>query len=134
MYGFPAMPIVFVNCKSVPFIDAIMNRSKVYETRSANTLRSLIGERVLLCETGKGASMVRCSAVIKNAFPVNSFHEWDMFRYYTRIPLGSEYDWKPDTKVKWLYELMDVRPVPVPFHPKAGKMHGRVWMEYNGAE
>ena len=134
MFNYRKMPIVFINCKSAPFIDMIMNRSKVYETRSSNTLRSLIGERVLLCETGKGASMVRCCAVIHKAFTIDTKLAWDMFRNYTCVPDGSRYDWQPDTKIKWLYELIDVRPVPAPFHPKAGKMHGRVWMEYNGAE
>ena len=126
------IPVVFINCKSVPFIDEIIKGSKIYETRSRNTLRSLVGKRVMLCETGKGKSLVRCSARIVNAFPVLSFREWDTFRDNTCVPFDSTYDWKPGTKIKWLYELSDVIIESVPFHPTEGIRHGRVWMEYNG--
>lgn len=126
------IPVIFINCKSAPFIDDIINGRKVFETRSVNSLRSLVGKRVLICQTGKGKSMVRCSARIVNAFPVSSFHEWDMFRYYTRVPVNSPFDWKPNTKTKWLYELSNVITEAVPFHPAAGVRHGRTWMEYNG--
>lgn len=128
------IPVVWINCRSVPYVEKIMNLSKIYETRSVNSLRSLVGKRVLICETGKGKSMVRCSARIVNAFPVRSAYEWDMFREYTCVPVGSEYDWQPDTKVKWLYELDSILIESVPFHPAEGKRHGRVWMEYAGKE
>ena len=123
--------VLFINCRSVPFVQKIMNREKIYETRTRDTLRSLVGKRVYLCETGKGISMVRCSAIILNAFPVRSFHEWEMFRSYTCVPADSEYEWKPDTKVKWLYELAGIRSC-VPFHPAEGKRHGRVYMDFVG--
>ena len=128
------IPVVFVNCSSAPFVDDIINLSKIYETRSCNSLRSLVGKRVMICETGKGKSMVRCSARIVNAFPVRSFYEWDMFRDYHCVPVGSKYDWKDDTKVKWMYELADIYIESVPFHPAEGPRHGRVWMEYAGKE
>lgn len=128
------IPVLFINCKSAPFVDDIINGNKIYETRSVNSLRSLVGKRVLICQTGKGKSMVRCSARIVNAFPVSSFHEWDMFRDYTCVRSDSTYEWKPGTKVKWLYELSSVIIESVPFHPADGVRHGRVWMEYNGKE
>lgn len=128
------IPVVWINSRSVPYVDKIINLSKIYETRSINSLRSLVGKRVLICETGKGKSMVRCSARIVNAFPVRSAYEWDMFREYTCVPVGSKYDWQPDTKVKWLYELDSILIESVPFHPAEGKRHGRVWMEYAGKE
>lgn len=128
------IPVVFINCSSAPFVDDIINLSKVFETRSVNSLCSLVGQRVMICETGKGKSLVRCSARIVNSFPVRSFHEWDMFRYYTRVPLHSKYDWKDTTKVKWLYELSDILIESVPFHPSNGPRHGRTWMEYNGKD
>lgn len=123
------IPILFINCRLVPFVQFIMNRTKIYETRSRNTLRSLVGKRVLIAMTGKGHSVVMCSAIISNAFPVSSLHEWDMFRSCTCVPKGSQYDWTEKTKVKWLYELSDVCPVPFPFHPSEGIRHGRTWME-----
>ena len=124
------IPIVFINCSSAPFIDKIMNRSKVYETRSRNTLRNLVGKRVLLAETGKGKPLVRCSVVIRCGFPVESFHEWDMFRDYTQVSPSSPFEWSETTKRKWLYELTDIRPVS-PFVPADGIRHGRTWMEYH---
>ena len=123
------MNVVFINCSRFPFIDWIMNHSKLYETRSSNTLRLLVGQRVLLAETGKGRSMVRCSAVIRSAYKVENELAWNIFRKYTRIREGSQYDWTPTTRSKWIYELMDVQPVDVPFHPPEGVRHGRVWME-----
>ena len=128
------IPVIWINSRSVPYVDKIINLSKIYETRSQNTLAPLVGKRVLICETGKGKSMVRCSARIVNAFPVRSAYEWDMFREYTCVPVGSKYDWQPDTKVKWLYELDSILIESVPFHPAEGKRHGRVWMEYAGKE
>lgn len=123
------IPVLFINCSSVPFVQLIMNRTKVYETRSRNMLRSLVGKRVMIAATGKGKPLVMCSAMICNSFPVQSHYEWEMFRDYTCVPVGSVYDWTDKTKVKWLYELSDIRPVRFPFHPEDGKRHGRVWME-----
>lgn len=124
------IPIVFINCSSAPYIDKIMNGNKIYETRTRNTLKSLVGKTVLLCETGNGKSIVRCSARIVKAFPVTSYYEWNMFREYTCIPFRSPHEWTEKTKIKWLYEIDSVRPL-VPFIPRPGFRHGRVWMESN---
>lgn len=126
------IPVLFINCRSVPYVDRIIDRSKVYETRSRNTLDCLVGKRVLIAETGRGRSVIRCAATVRKVFPVTSRFEFDMFRTYTAVPEGDPYDWTEKTTVKWLYELSDVRPVPVPFHPEGGPRHGRVWMEYTG--
>lgn len=128
------IPVLFINCSSFPFVDEIIKGNKIFETRSRDSLRFLVGKRVMICQTGTGKSLVRCSARIVNAFPVSSFHEWDMFRDYTIVPALGPYDWKHDTKVKWLYELSNVIIESVPFHPAPGFRHGRVWMEYNGKE
>lgn len=128
------IPIVYINCSSAPFVDYIMTRSKVFETRSRNTLKTLTGKRILIAETGNGhKSIVRCSARIRSAFPITSQYEWDLFRDYTKVYPGSPFDWSDKTRCKWLYELEDIQPVP-PFHPVDGIRHGRVWMEYNGRE
>ena len=128
------IPVLYINCSSFPFVDEIITGNKIFETRSRDSLRSLVGKRVMICQTGTGKSLTRCSARIVNAFSVSSFHEWDMFRDYTLVPSYDPYDWKPDTKTKWLYELSNVIIEPVPFHPAPGFRHGRVWMEYNGKE
>lgn len=121
-------PIVYVNGRS--FVDDIMNRLKTDETRTRNMLRALVGLRVYIAETGSGPSMVRCSCVIKSVLVIRSRAQWDRLRRRHRVPEGSRYDWKPETKVKYLYRLTHVRRVN-PFHPPEGVRHGRVWMEYN---
>lgn len=130
------IPVIFINCSDQPYVDAIMNGTKTYETRTRNTLKALLrwalGERVLIAETGKGAPVVRCSAVIDHFGSVYTEERWDSLRKVHCVPKDSKYDWKPDTKVKWLYHLSDVRPVE-PFAP-AGIRHGRVWMEHNETE
>jgi len=125
--------IIFINCSRFPFVDWIRSRRKLYETRTRNTLRAVVGQRVYLAETGRGRSVVRCSAVIGDPVVASSRSAWRKFMRAACIVPGSVYDWKPETKKKYLYPVMDVQPVP-PFHPAEGVRHGRVWMEYNGKE
>ena len=126
------MKVVFINCKEQPFLDRILSESKLYETRTRNTLGKLIGDRVLLAETGHGKPLVRCAATIDRIIAVYSRDEWD--KYYSKyadVDSGSRYDWHDDTKVKYLYLLTDIQPVE-PFCPQLGRYHGRVWAEYEG--
>lgn len=126
------IPIVFINCATTPYIDDIMLQRKTCETRTRNTLRALVGSRVLLAETGTRSDgpLVRCSARIVSAVPVYTRSAWSAFRPLHRVPAGSAYDWTDTTRVKWLYQLSDVQPV-APFTAPPGTRHGRVWMEYN---
>ena len=132
------IPVIFINCKDEPFVDAIIDGRKVYETRNRNSLRSLLfwalGQRILIAETGHGDPVVKCSAVIDKYGAVHDQHTWDYMREHRHaVPFGSKYDWKPNTKVKWLYHLKDVQPV-VPFRlPSSCRRHGRVWAEYEGS-
>ena len=125
------LPVVFINSRSVPYVDMIMDRQKPMETRSRDMLRFLAesGTPFLIAETGKGDSLVRCSARIRSVLTVYTADEWNRLRSAHRVPAGSQYDWKDGTKKKVLYELCDILPVPVPFHPSDGIRHGRVWME-----
>ncbi len=125
------IPIVFINCRKHPFLRKIMDLSKLYETRTRNMLGKLIGQRVLLCETGTGMNLVRCSAVIESIVSVRSRKDWEVYREAACIPAGSDYDWTTDTKVKWLYKLTDVQPVQIPFTPPEDVRHGRTWMEFH---
>ena len=59
------VPVVFINCSRIPFIDLIMARRKTMETRSRDTLRALVGQRVYLAETGHRRPVIRCSAIIR---------------------------------------------------------------------
>lgn len=124
------IPIVFINCREHPFLAAIMSLDKTYETRSRNTLRALVGQRVLLAETGTGRPVVRCSAIIRCAVPVTDRKTWQAMRKAHRVPRGSRYDWKKDTRRKWLY-MLDGITYCVPFQPAEGVRHGRTWMEYD---
>ena len=130
------IPVVYINTKRNPFVTQIMLMLKQYETRTRNTLKSLmewsLGERILIAETGHGDPVVRCSAVIDHIIAVHTEDEWNKYRSATCVPVGSEYDWKSDTKVKWLYHLSDIRPVCSFVLPKSCRRHGRVWAEYEG--
>ena len=123
------IPVVFINCSRFPFLAWILALSKLYETRTRNTLRALVGQRVYLAMTGKGKPVVLCSVVIGDPVVIRSRKAFAAFRKACRIARGSQYDWKRETKVKYLYPLLDVRPV-APFVPPEGVRHGRVWMEY----
>ena len=123
-------PVIFINCKKQPFIDQIIAGDKIFETRTRNTLGRMLGNRVLLAETGSGRPLVRCSAKVKEIIAVYTREAWSKYTFGACIQPGSEYDWKTGTKVKWLYWLTDVTPCD-PFTPPEGRRHGRVWMEYN---
>ena len=123
--------VIFINCKRFPFVEEIMSYLKQFETRNRNTLGRFLGERIYLAETGKGsAPLVRCSAVIDEIIVVYTREEWERYLEQTWVPVGSSYDWKPETKKKVLYSLSDVQPVK-PFRlPPSSRRHGRVWAEY----
>ena len=122
------IPIIFINCRLFPFLDMIIRGRKVYETRTRNMLRALVGQRVMLAETGRGRPVVRCTAVVGTPVVVRSRKEWNRYRRSACIRAGSPFDWMPCTKVKYLYPLSDVVACS-PFTPPEGVRHGRVWME-----
>ena len=128
------IPVVFINCHSFPYMNLILNGKKIYETRSRDMLRSLVNQRVLIAETGNGEPVIRCYATILHGLKITSKNEWEKYRYLTRVPRNSEYDWKPDTRSRFIYELYNVQPVPFPFVlPARSVRHGRVWAEFNPA-
>lgn len=123
-------PVIFINCKSHPFLRQIMDGSKWYETRNSDTLGRFAGQRVLLAETGSGHPVVRCSAVLQTPITVTNPWIWKTFyRDLSCIPEGSKYDWNPDTTTKYCYYITDIKPISPAFVPE-GKRHGRVWMEH----
>ena len=123
------IPVVFINCSRFPFLDDILLFRKLYETRTRNMLKSLVGQRVYLAQTGKGKPVVMASVVIGAPLLCESMAAWETVREACCIPEGSTYDWQADTKKKYLYPLYDVRRCS-PFTPPEGVRHGRVWMEY----
>lgn len=125
-------PIVFINCDLFPFVFWIAKHKKIFETRNRNTLKSLIGKRVYIAETRKGKRpVVRCAAILESVSIIDSFTEYDKLRNKTMIETGSAYDWKPETKRKYLYKLSSVETVSA-FVPVDWIRHGFTWMEYNG--
>ena len=125
------IPVVFVNCRKYPFLSMIESGSKEYETRSRDTLKRLVGCTVYLAETGKGKwPFVKISAKISEVVAVRTRFEYEKYRTRTQIKKGSMFDWTDSTKVKYLYKLTDVKPVPG-FHLSPDCVrHGRVWAEY----
>lgn len=126
-------PVVFINTRQFPFVDEILSRLKLYETRNRDTLGRFLGRRIMIAETGHGKPVVRCFAFISEVVTCYTKEAWEQYRNGTRVQVGSSYDWKPDTKKKVLYKLTDIRPCE-PFVPAEGRRHGRVWMENVGEE
>ena len=130
------IPVVFINCKSVPYVDMIISGKKLFETRNRNTLKSLAYNYVYIAETGKGCKpMIKAVAALMPPVAITSRDMWRDLRRYTRVPVKSEQEWNKNTNVKYIYELRCVQPVPVPFPlPDNAVRHGRVWAEYNEEE
>jgi len=118
----------YINCKTVPFIDLIAARLKPYETRSRDTLGALIGKRIDLIETGKGAPVILARATVKSSTIV--CYEDVAMRAAARI-LGTPYDIKPG-QTKVFYELVNVRAVKPHPVPTNRINHGRAYTEYEG--
>ena len=129
-----SLPIVFINCRKYAFINWIMAGAKIYETRNKNTLKSLIGKRVYIAETGKGKRpIIKCIATIDSVLIIDNFEDYNNLRDETMIEKNSVFDWKQETKRKYLYKLSNIEKISA-FIPKEGKRHGFVWMEYAGKE
>ena len=123
------IPVVFINCNLYPFIAWILSGKKQYETRNRNTLKNLVGMTVYLAETGRNhRPIVKAKATITEVLTIRTRTEYNSFRSRTQIKKGSVFDWNGKTKVKYLYKLSNVQPVPE-FMPE-GIRHGRTWMEY----
>ena len=86
---------------------------------------------VIMAILKTAGSVVLCSARFGEPFPVRSRELWETLRPVHRVPVGDPYDWTDKTRVKWLYPVLDVAPVPVPFHPPEGRRYGYTWMEYD---
>lgn len=123
------MKVIFINTRSAPYISLIGSLRKPYETRTRDTLRSCVGERVLLAETGKGKPIVCLSAIIDHVIIAETKAVWDSLRSLHCVPVGSRHDWKPETKRKYLYHLAIVEKVAPFVLPDSAIRHGRTWAE-----
>lgn len=122
------MFVVWINSSSAPFMDDIGALLKCYETRNKKMLHFLIGQRVILAESKSGKRQARYSVVIRSVTEVRSREQWDALRPLHRVPVGNMYDWKPGTKVKYLYKLSGLRRLR-PFTVPEGVPRGRTGTE-----
>lgn len=123
------IPVIGINSSSAPFMADIGAKLKILETRNRNTLGRFCGQRVILAETKQGGYLAMYSAVLLSAHAIRSREEWESLRPQHRVPVGSKYDWKSDTRVKWAYEIAAIKYL-YPFRVPEGRRHGRTWMEY----
>lgn len=128
--GFPAQNAVgiFINCRRAQFVDEILARAKIFETRTRKMLHSLIGQRVYLIETGTGPrAKIRGSAVISGAVLV-PFE--DVSARKAAGIYGTSYDIRPGS-AKWFYRLSAVRALKRPVTvPDQRENHGRAWTRW----
>lgn len=122
------MFVVWINSSSAPFMDDIGALLKRFETRSRDMLGFTVGQRVILAESKNGKRLALYSVVIRSVRQVFSQEQWDTLRPLHRVPVGNRYDWKPDTKVKYLYELSGLRRLR-PFRVPEGIPRGRTGTE-----
>ena len=125
------MPVVFINCRKHPFCDSILYGFKKYETRTRNMLGDLVGKTCMFCETGHGLPKSRFYARIDSVIRIDSAEEFEKYRMDCGIFPGSDFDWKPETKHKYLYHLTDIGgedEYEFDFSPE--HRHGRTWAEY----
>lgn len=124
------MIILFINCKLFPFVQWIIDKEKIYETRNKNTLQSLIGKTVYIAETGKGKKpIIRCKCTISGLVTVYSKREYNQYRKQTKIVKNSSFDWNKSTVKKCLYKLDNVTQCK-PFElPDNIIRHGRIYCE-----
>ena len=124
----PVMYGVYINCDGPEFIDLILSRRKLYETRGRNMLQRLLGHRVALIETRRGRRpLVRGYATIASAelVPDDGSLSATVHRMQAAI-YRTPYDIPPGGK-KWFYLLKDVtRCAPYPV-PAEHENHGRAW-------
>lgn len=100
--------------RAIPYADAIVKGYKTIETRTRNTLKRFVGQRVLIIRTVSG----RWPEVVGSVRIVSGTHRSQAWleeqRNQTLIPPGSKYD--SGVQGKWCYGLADpIRyAVPVP--------------------
>lgn len=98
------MKAININDRSSPFTDWILDGKKIIETREKNTLKSLVGQRVGIIQTGCGKAKlvgyVTVSGVIK--YETESEFREDESRHL--VNPGSKYDIKT---IKYGYVLAE---------------------------
>lgn len=124
----PARYGVFINDKEADFTGKIISGIKKYETRTRRMLDRLILKRVAIIRTGKGVPQIVGYCWIVDCKVCETKEQFDRYREECCCD-GTDYDWKEDTKRKYLYKIKGVRectPHPLPYY---AIRHGRSWIE-----
>ena len=118
---------IFVNDSGIRYAAAIVGGYKTIETRSRNMLSALVGSRVAIIQTGRGAPVVIGYATITASAFCPSDRFSDYFGQHL-VPPGSRYD--SNGRGKWFYYLSDAETcTPYPL-PADAVRHGRSWCEF----
>lgn len=128
------MIVLFINCKLFPFVSWIISGLKLFETRNRNTLKSIIGKRVFLAETGLyKRPLICCLATIDNPIIMDNLKDYNRYRKQAMIKKGSVYDFIPGKK-KYLYPLSSVEKINPFFLPDNAAYHGRIFATIDNTE
>lgn len=111
----------------------IVSGVKTIETRSKNTLRSLVGERVAIAwSNGRKHRKQNWQIIGYVTISSNSFCEFEDFDKFFNQHFVSEFDefYPKDGNGKWFYHLTDAEECePYPL-PSSAIRHGRSWCEF----
>lgn len=120
------MKAMFINENEHPYAYYIITGLKTIETRSRNMLAPLVGERVAVVRTFKGAPAMVVGYVTVVDSSRKDWSYLNAHRGDTMIMGGSEYD----TPERWCYFLENATPCePYPL-PADAVRHGRSWCEF----
>lgn len=122
------MKAVFINeCGPLRYASRIADGEKLIETRTRDMLKALVGERVAIVRTGRGASQViGYVRIVSKVFVWRRFFQ-TLYPLHL-VPAGSQFDCTGAGK--WCYMLEGAEacePYPV---PADAVRHGRVWCEW----
>lgn len=116
---------VYINCSQADFIGLMFSKSKLYETRGRDTLRSIAGYKVALVDSSGRVPMVRGFAVFRRS----GRHDRTSKLWPLACLAGTTYD---TDGPRWFYSVDHVQSCK-PFPVRVIRSHGRSWSEFTRA-
>ena len=86
------------------YADKIVDGKKTLETRTSDSLRPFVGQRVAIVRTGQGPAMAIGEVTIGKPIVVSTQKQFDKYRDQTLIPKDSKFDIVPGV-VKYMYPM-----------------------------
>jgi predicted transcriptional regulator len=86
------------------YADKIVDGEKTLETRTSDSLRPFVGQRVAIVRTGQGSAMAIGEVTIGEPIVVSTQKQFDKYRDQTLIPKDSKFDIVPGV-VKYMYPM-----------------------------